>query len=173
MGSIEQEQPSVGIPIIDFSAWTKPDSTPEARLAVAKELADACHNVGFVSIINHGVPIELLDEAFAWSKKLFDLKTEEKMLAPHPPGPTVHRGYSWPGLEKVSQVISSDDEVGEKLREVTDCKVSLTLQISPHEKKITYSNPQHRKATKSAPKPTRNNPTSGFHPPPSQGSAIS
>jgi hypothetical protein len=58
-------------------------------------------------------------------KRLFDLKTEEKMLAPHPDGPTVHRGYSWPGLEKVSQVISEDLEVGEKLRAVTDCKVTL------------------------------------------------
>ncbi len=122
MGSIEQSS-SVSIPIIDFSKW-KPDAKPEARLAVAKELADACHNVGFVSIINHGVSLELLDEAFGWSKKLFDLKTEEKMLAPHPDGPTVHRGYSWPGLEKVSQVISSDIEVGEQLRAVTDCKVN-------------------------------------------------
>lgn len=126
MGSIEQEPPQtsqVSIPIIDLSAWTTA-STPEARLKAAKELATACHNVGFVSIINHGVPLDLLDEAFAWSKKLFDLKTEEKMLAPHPPGPTVHRGYSWPGLEKVSQVISEDIEVGEQLRAVTDCKVS-------------------------------------------------
>jgi hypothetical protein len=45
------------------------------------------------------------------------------MKAPHPDGPTVHRGYSWPGLEKVSQVISSDLEVGESLRSVRDCKV--------------------------------------------------
>ncbi|KAJ8105451.1 hypothetical protein ONZ43_g7423 [Nemania bipapillata] len=32
------------------------------------------------------------------------------MLAPHPPGPSVHRGYSWPGLEKVSQTIYADGE---------------------------------------------------------------
>lgn len=46
------------------------------------------------------------------------------MLAPHPNGPAVHRGYSHPGLEKVSQVISTDEEVGDKLREVKDCKAS-------------------------------------------------
>jgi isopenicillin N synthase-like dioxygenase len=40
----------------------------EHRLAVAKELADACHNVGFVFIINHGVSQELLEEVFGWSK---------------------------------------------------------------------------------------------------------
>jgi isopenicillin N synthase-like dioxygenase len=130
MGSIQQEpEPSkmpVTIPIIDLSPWTSPStSTPEARLSVAKELVSACHNVGFVSLINHSVPLSLLDEAFTWSKKLFDLETEQKMLAPHPDGPTIHRGYSWPGLEKVSQVISEDVEVGEQLRAVTDCKVYL------------------------------------------------
>jgi isopenicillin N synthase-like dioxygenase len=78
-----------------------------------------------VCIINHGVSLKLLDEAFAWSKRLFDLKTEGKMLAPHPPGPTIHRGYSWPGLEKASEVIIEDLEVGEQLRAVTDCKVSI------------------------------------------------
>jgi isopenicillin N synthase-like dioxygenase len=101
----------------------------EHRLAVAKELADACHNVGFAFIINHGVSQELLEEAFGWSKRVFDLKTEEKMLVPDPDGPTVHRGYSWPSLEKVSQVISEDLEVGEQSRSVTDCKVRLLLRI--------------------------------------------
>jgi isopenicillin N synthase-like dioxygenase len=128
MGSVQQESTPVSIPVIDFSKWDSP-SSPDERKAVAKELADACHNVGFVSIINHGVSPELLEEAFGWSKRLFDLKTEDKMKAPHPDGPTVHRGYSWPGLEKVSQVISSDAEVGEKLRAVKDCKVSIfTIQ---------------------------------------------
>ncbi|EHL01205.1 putative UPF0676 protein [Glarea lozoyensis 74030] len=115
MGSVE-EKPPVSIPVIDFSKWDNP-STPSERVAIAKELASACHNVGPA----------LLEEAFGWSKKLFDLETEQKMKAPHPDGPTVHRGYSWPGLEKVSQVISSDAEVGEKLRAVTDCKPNVWL----------------------------------------------
>lgn len=125
MESIQKESSQVSIPIIDFSKWSS--ITPAERNAVAKELADACHNVGFVSIINHGVSPELLEEAFGWSKRLFDLKTEDKMKAPHPPGPTVHRGYSWPGLEKVSQVISEDMEVGEKLRATVDCKESYEI----------------------------------------------
>ncbi|RDL37695.1 Clavaminate synthase-like protein [Venustampulla echinocandica] len=114
------------IPIVDFSTWT-PQSSSEERAAIAKELANACHNVGFVSIINHAIPPALLDEAFGWTKRLFDLTNEEKMLAPHPDGPTVHRGYSWPGLEKVSQVISTDPQVGEKLRAVVDCKESYEV----------------------------------------------
>ena len=134
MGSIEQEPPPpssspLSIPVIDFANWNE-NCTTEEGYAVAKKLANACHNVGFVSIINHGVSPDLLDEAFRWSKRLFDLKQEEKMLAPHPDGPTVHRGYSWPGLEKVSQVISTDLEVGEKLRQITDCKVSFHFEFT-------------------------------------------
>ena len=156
MGSMEKEQNPVSIPIIDFSKWVS-GSTTEERLAVAKELSDACHNVGFVSIINHGISPELLEEAFGWSKRLFDLKTEEKMLAPHPDGHFVHRGYSWPGLEKVSQVISEDLEVGEKLREVTDCKVDILSTVG---RKMFMNS--FRKVTKSAAKKTTSNPTFGF-----------
>jgi isopenicillin N synthase-like dioxygenase len=124
MGSIEEPQTAnANLPIIDFAGW-RSESTAEERYEIGKKLTDACHNVGFVYIINHGVSPELLEQAFSWSKRLFDLKHEEKMLAPHPDGPSVHRGYSYPGLEKVSQVISADLEVGEKLREVKDCKVS-------------------------------------------------
>lgn len=111
------------IPLLDFFPFTSPTSDPSQRLRTAKQLVHACHTTGFVTITNHGVSPALLSTAFTWSKRLFDLIMEEKMLAPHPEGPSVHRGYSYPGLEKVSQVVSDDVEVGEKLREVRDCKV--------------------------------------------------
>ena len=114
-----------GIPIVDFANW-RGDSTPEQRQALALELADACRRVGFVYIVNHGVAPELLEEAFDWTKKLFALKQGEKMLAPHPDGSAVHRGYSWPGLEKVSQLISEKENIDlvKALRQTKDCKVS-------------------------------------------------
>lgn len=49
------------------------------------------------------------------------------MQAPHPDGPTVHRGYSHAGLEKVSQYAGGDEKVGEALREVADCKESYEI----------------------------------------------
>ena len=92
------------------------------------------------------------------------------MKAPHPDGPTVHRGYSWPGLEKVSQVISSDLDVGEKLRAVTDCKVCdiyliLLTPKSEKNRKMSIDDEMSRKVTKSAANKTTNNPTSGSPPP--------
>ena len=112
------------IPIVDFARW-KPDIPQEARLEVAQDLVAACREVGFVYIINHGIPKATLDRAFEVTKKLYDLPKEEKMKAPHPPGWAHHRGYSWPGLEKVSAALSENDDkkMVDELREVTDCKV--------------------------------------------------
>lgn len=71
------------------------------------------------------LPDSLLDEAFEWSRRFFALSEEDKLKAPHPEGWAVHRGYSWPGLEKVSQAMSegNDEERIRKLREVTDFKL--------------------------------------------------
>lgn len=112
------------IPIVDFANW-KPDSSPQERMQVAKQLVAACQDVGFVYIVNHGVVPATLTEAFTWSEKFFNLSTDEKQMAPHPSGSAVHRGYSSPGLEKVSQATSvmEDRELVKKLREITDYKV--------------------------------------------------
>jgi len=91
MGSNHSESQ---LPVVDFSKWV--EGSVQERAEIGAELVDACHKVGFVYIINHCVEPEHVAEAFEWSRKLFDLRMEEKMLAPHPPGPTVHRGYSYP-----------------------------------------------------------------------------
>ena len=72
------------IPVIDFGRWFS--GSVEEKRQVARALAEACRRVGFVYIINHGVSDQMLDEAFGWSKELFDLPEDKKMLAPHPPG---------------------------------------------------------------------------------------
>lgn len=127
------------LPIIDLEAFcsssaeSSSTSSIEKRLETGKQLVSACHDVGFVYIKNHGVPDDELSRAFDVSKKWFDLSTDQKMKAPHPSGWAVHRGYSWPGLEKVSNLVSTtstaaqgdDNETFvEKLRQVQDFKVS-------------------------------------------------
>lgn len=112
------------IPVVDFSSWNDAHDIP-ARRRVAQELVEACQTVGFVYIVNHSLPDSLLDDAFAWTKRLFDLPEEVKMKAPHPEGWAVHRGYSPPGFEKVSQNLSTgdDEEIKRKMREIPDVKV--------------------------------------------------
>ena len=112
------------IPLVDFTPWTT-ESSLEERQSIAQTLVAACRDVGFVYIINHGVSQDLLDQAFAMTKQLFDLPKEEKMKAPHPPGWAHHRGYSWPGLEKVSGVKSDgkdDEKATASLRAISDYK---------------------------------------------------
>ena len=116
---------SSSIPMVDFSAWYS-EASREEKKAVAEKLIDACRNVGFVYIINHPISPKRLAEAFDLSKKLFDLPAEKKKLAPHPPGFAVHRGYSWPGLEKVSNAMGDEkdkDNLVKNLRSIGDIKV--------------------------------------------------
>ncbi|KAI6601305.1 hypothetical protein MCOR06_000388 [Pyricularia oryzae] len=118
------------IPIVDFGLWA--GGTSQERNQIARDLSNACRHVGFVYVVNHGIEQNLLTEAFAWSKKLFDLPMEKKMLVPHPPGFLIHRGYSWPGLEKVSQqedlTNSSDPATATaNIRTVPDVKESFEM----------------------------------------------
>jgi isopenicillin N synthase-like dioxygenase len=114
------------IPVVDFSHW---NTNETSRQRVAQEIVTACKEVGFVYITNHSLPESMLGEAFHWSERFFKLAQDEKLKAPHPPGWAVHRGYSWPGLEKVSQAMSTgvDEEVTEQLREIPDIKVSMSI----------------------------------------------
>ena len=117
------------VPIVDFAGWSANASNAQ-RKEVANQLVEACRNVGFVYIINHNGSPKRLAEAFGWSKKLYDLELEQKMLAPHPEGHVVHRGYSWPGLEKVSNAMGDeeDEDLTKKLRQVSDVKVMRCLK---------------------------------------------
>ena len=114
------------IPIVDFGHWNH--GNHDQRKQIADEFVNACQTVGFVYIINHGVPTSKIDEAFAMSEKLFNLSRDQKMLAPHPPGGAIHRGYSWPGFEKVTQTFGDEenrDELKKDLRSISDVKVNF------------------------------------------------
>lgn len=115
------------IPTIDLSSF-KPDGSKDERAKASQSLYDALHTLGFANLIGHGVSDSLLQDAFSWSKKLFDLPHDEKMKAPHPASSIPHRGYSAPGIEKV---YSKDDlekdeateDKGASLRKIQDFKV--------------------------------------------------
>ncbi len=163
------------IPIVDLAPFTttiKDDegshtNSPESRLRAAQALVTACRSVGFVYIQNHGVPQKDLEDAFELARRFYALPQEDKMKAPHPPGWQVHRGYSWPGLEKVSDALSTtaegdnDDKVT-KLREVQDYKVgrSVRYHYRVHTDSPSLSHTK-RRVTKSAPSPIKNSPTCG------------
>ena len=113
------------IPVVDFAGWSS-DAPIEQRKIIAQKLVRGCQDVGFVYITNHHLSPQRLAQAFKWSRNLFDLRFEQKMLAPHPSGFLVHRGYSWPGLEKVSNAMGDENDAAEltkNLRQISDMKV--------------------------------------------------
>jgi len=111
------------IPVIDFAGFE--DNAPqEQRRATATEVFQALRDIGFVYLINHGLPQEKIDQMFHWSKQFFALPSDVKGLAPHPASAYHHRGYSPPGLEKVSQNVFDKDELS-ALRAVPDVKESF------------------------------------------------
>jgi isopenicillin N synthase-like dioxygenase len=65
------------IPIIDYGPYFA--GAPGALERVATKVAHACKNVGFFYASNHGVPNELIDLAFAASRRFHALPLEEKL----------------------------------------------------------------------------------------------
>ena len=62
--------PQSSIPIIDFSEWDRPE--------VADAIFEALTKWGFFQIVNHGVPIGILDDLKAAVHRFFESSTEEK-----------------------------------------------------------------------------------------------
>ncbi|KAI5988350.1 hypothetical protein EDD15DRAFT_2463559 [Pisolithus albus] len=67
------------IPIIDVGHA----STLDERIALAQQIRDACMNVGFFYIRNHGIPQETIDKAVSAMKGFFSLPLETKMKLYH------------------------------------------------------------------------------------------
>jgi isopenicillin N synthase-like dioxygenase len=65
------------VPVIDFAGMLGDD--PKAKAAVAARLRDACANVGFFYLANHGIPQTLVDAMFAECPRFFGLPLEDKM----------------------------------------------------------------------------------------------
>ncbi|KAM5535028.1 hypothetical protein V8D89_011256 [Ganoderma adspersum] len=109
-----------GISVVDF----KPFLDGSAKEDVAKTILDSFKRIGFVYLVNHGIPPEKSKAMFQWSKRFFALPMEKKLLAPHPPSGTHHRGYSAPGLEKVTQVYDDKELIANARAKAPDVKES-------------------------------------------------
>ncbi|KAJ5432943.1 uncharacterized protein N7458_012099 [Penicillium daleae] len=104
------------IPVIDFSSV---DSTsPEERQKLAQTVFDACSQVGFFYIRNHGIPETLVNGIHDAARHFFDLPEEEKMKfyignsQVSIKYPMKFRGYSPIGGEKSTG--TEDDPVPEE-----------------------------------------------------------
>jgi isopenicillin N synthase-like dioxygenase len=106
------------IPVIDLSAALGPGATPAARQDVAREIDRACVDIGFFTIIGHGVPTAVIDDLRDTAHDFFALPMAEKRRAIHPVTNTP-RGYIAMGGESLSY--ASEQEAPPDLKEFYHC----------------------------------------------------
>ncbi len=88
------------IPLVDLSKFV--NGTEEERTDFINTLGNAFHDVGFVGVINHGVPKELVDGFYGSAKDFFKLpvSTKKRYEIEALAG---QRGYTSFGREKAKQ----------------------------------------------------------------------
>ena len=67
------------VPIIDLAPYL--EGTAKGKAKVAAEVGRACTDIGFLSIVGHGVPNELVEKCYTVSKEFFDLPSA---VVPYP-----------------------------------------------------------------------------------------
>jgi isopenicillin N synthase-like dioxygenase len=66
----------VEIPVIDFAPFLQGDDRD--RKAVAEQIYQACHKIGFMYLKNPGISPELIEQIFEQSQRFFNLPWEHK-----------------------------------------------------------------------------------------------
>ncbi|MBO6784281.1 MAG: isopenicillin N synthase family oxygenase, partial [Alphaproteobacteria bacterium] len=95
------------VPVIDLMGGVDTAASDKARIAA--EIGDACRNIGFFYIENHGIADSLIDGQFEWMKRFFALPMDEKMSIHMRKSPTTA------GYEPVhEQQLDSQDPDAEK-----------------------------------------------------------
>ncbi|HMQ48315.1 MAG TPA: 2-oxoglutarate and iron-dependent oxygenase domain-containing protein [Saprospiraceae bacterium] len=88
------------IPVVDLSQFTAGNAAEKAAFVAA--LGQAFHQIGFVGVVNHGVPKSLIDGFYAASKRFFALPSEVKKKY-EDPALAGQRGYTSFGKEHAKQ----------------------------------------------------------------------
>lgn len=86
------------IPVIDISPLVGPQNNPKSLRKTAKEIENACKNIGFFYVKNHQIPQNHLDAVILVMQEFFNLPEEEKMKI-HIGNSDVFRGYTPLGKE--------------------------------------------------------------------------
>ena len=88
------------IPVLDLSQFTQ--GTKAQRTAFVKKLGKVFHEVGFVGVVNHGVPKALIDDFYTEAQAFFALSVDTKRQY-EIPALAGQRGYTSFGTEHAKQ----------------------------------------------------------------------
>ncbi|CAH9094576.1 unnamed protein product [Cuscuta europaea] len=93
-----------GIPVIDVANWEDPE-------AVARLICDAAEKRGFFQIVNHGIPLEVLEKAKAATYRFFGEPAEEKKKYSKDNSPTSNVRYSTSFLPQIEEALEWKDHL--------------------------------------------------------------
>ena len=93
------------IPLVDLNKYRSQDDSERATFV--EELGNAFHKYGFVGVINHGIPQDLVDQFYNNSKSFFSLDKEIKKKY-EVEGLAGQRGYTSFGREHAKQSMVGD-----------------------------------------------------------------
>jgi len=94
---------TLAVPVVDLGAFTAGGGAQ--RLEVAREFGRALEEAGFVTIVRHGVPADLVRATYASARGFFGLPEAEKRRYT-PPEQTKARGYLPMRIESVAATLS-------------------------------------------------------------------
>jgi isopenicillin N synthase-like dioxygenase len=75
--SVTTQATQLDVPIIDVAPFLA--GTPADKRAVAAAVGRACEDIGFLTIVGHGVPQALIERQYRLARAFFDLPAEEKL----------------------------------------------------------------------------------------------
>jgi isopenicillin N synthase-like dioxygenase len=95
---------SAAVPVIDVSGLR---GDPAALRAVAAEIGRAARDIGFFTVVGHGVPAALIDGVFAQSQAFFaqPLAVKERVSIEQSPA---YRGFARSGYEQFDEAHPAD-----------------------------------------------------------------
>ncbi|GKZ47680.1 hypothetical protein AbraIFM66951_011239 [Aspergillus brasiliensis] len=114
------------IPVVDFRALSSRNS--QERKDALNQLDEAFQTYGFIYLSNHSIGQKLVDEAFSWSQRFFQLPNEVKELCKHNTVAADHRGWAAVGTGLVNQDIWDENEI-DKLRKTAPVEQKETLEM--------------------------------------------
>ena len=92
------------VPVIDVAALAGDE---RGRRAVAREIGRACEDIGFFTVVGHGVDETLVRRMYDVSRAFFDLPLAEKLRVRRPK-PEQSRGYIGLGEENLAYSVGRD-----------------------------------------------------------------
>ncbi|PVH95008.1 putative gibberellin 20-oxidase [Periconia macrospinosa] len=106
------------LPTLDFSKYLL--GTPREKQQLGEALIDSFVKHGFVKLINHGIPEDIVNRYQAATKELFALPLEQKQAFENEKGPKPQRGWSSKGAEVTAKLRKSNIPPGSTGDELKD-----------------------------------------------------